>query len=275
MPHTTAFDNEIRYIPVSGISGYVEAVCRRRCCRLLFISDGIVFCTLNGKKRQFGQGDVIFLRKNDELNFFSRSGADTRVCALIFGEGVLADISAFLESDGFFAAGSKEPPVVRLRGIQRNKTERDMMLPASADAADKGLLRMIAAQVLYECFVIRTELPEWLETPPDWFVEYYMLLSRHYIFTKPFNEIIALAGKSREYISRLFKSATGKNISDYVVDLRINYACNLLKNSSMDVMEISFECGFDNLSTFYHHFSPRVGMPPKRYRDSVRRQRGE
>ena len=270
MPHTSSFDNEIRYIPVSGIGDYVEAVGRRRCCRLLFISDGIVFGTLNGKKCQFGQGDVIFLRKKDEMSFFSRSGADTRVCALIFGEGVLGDISAFLEG-GFLSADADEPPIVRLRGIQRNKTERDMMLPASADPLNKGLLRMIAAQVIYECFVIRTELPEWLETPPDWFVEYYMLLSRHYIFTKPFNEIIALAGKSREYISRLFKSATGKNISDYIIDMRINYACNLLRNSSMDVMEISFECGFENLSTFYHHFSPRVGMPPKRYRDAVGR----
>ncbi len=270
MPHGNSFENEIRYIPVSGISDYVEAVGRRRCCRLLFISDGIVFCMLNGKKRQFGQGDVLFLRKKDELNFFSRSGADTRVCAIVFGEGVLDDVSSFLEGS-FFGAASGEPPVVRLRGIQRNKTERDMMLPASADPSDKGLLRMIAAQVIYECFVIRTELPEWLETPPDWFIEYYMLLSRHYIFTKPFNEIIALAGKSREYISRLFKSATGRNISDYIIDMRIGYACNLLKNSSMDVMEISFECGFENLSTFYHHFSPRVGMPPKRYRDFVRR----
>ena len=271
MPQGSSFENEIRYIPVSGIRDYAEAVGRRRCCRLLFISDGIVFCTLNGKKRQFGQGDVIFLRKKDELSFFSRSGADTRVCALIFGEGVLADVAAFLGEERFFAANAEEPPVVRLRGIQRNKTERDMMLPATEAVSDKGLLRMIAAQVLYECFVIRTELPEWLETPPDWFVEYYMLLSRHYIFTKPFNEIIALAGKSREYISRLFKSVTGRNISDYVVDMRINYACNLLKNSSMDVMEISFECGFENLSTFYHHFSPRVGMPPKRYRDTARR----
>lgn len=270
MPHTGSFDNEIRYVPVSGIGDYVESVGRRRCCRLLFISDGIVFCTLNGKKCQFGQGDVLFLRKRDELSFFSRSGADTKVCAIIFGEGVLGDISAFFEG-GVFPADAADPPTVRLRGIQRNKTERDMMLPATADPSDKGLLRMIAAQVIYECFVIRTELPEWLETPPDWFVEYYMLLSRHYIFTKPFNEIIALAGKSREYISRLFKSATGKNISDYIIDMRINYACNLLKNSSMDVMEISFECGFDNLSTFYHHFSPRVGMPPKRYRDSARR----
>ena len=271
MPHGNSFDNEIRYIPVSSISDYAEAVGRRRCCRLLFISDGIVFCTLNGKKRQFGQGDVVFLRKKDELTFFSRSGADTRVCALIFGEGVLADLFSFFEGGYLASAEGKEPQVVRLRGIQRNKTERDMMLPASAGPADKGLLRLVAAQVLYECFVIRTELPDWLETPPDWFIEYYMLLSRHYIFTKPFNEIIALAGKSREYISRLFKSVTGKNISDYIVDMRINYACNLLKNSSMDVMEISFECGFDNLSTFYHHFSPRVGMPPTRYRDAARR----
>lgn len=272
MAHGGSFENEIRYIPAAGVGEYEAALGKKRCCRLLLICDGIAFCTLNGKKQQFGQGDVIFLRKNDELNFFGRSGADTRVCALLFGEGVLADIAAFMSGD-YFAASGGEPQIVRLRGIQRNKTERDMLLPASAAGeCDKGLLRLTAAEVLYDCFVSRAEIPEWVETPPDWFVEYYLLLSRHYVFTKPFNEIVALAGKSREYISRLFKSATGRNISDHIVDLRINYACNLLKNSSMDVMEISFECGFENLSTFYHHFSPRVGMPPKRYRDIARRQ---
>lgn len=271
MPPVGSFENDIRYIPASSVGEYEGSVGRRRCFRLLYVFDGIAFCTLNGKKKQLGQGDVVFLRKTDSLSFFSRSGTETRVCAIIFGEGVFANISSFL-SDGCAALSSAdEPPITRLRGIQRNKTERDMMLPASSDALDKGLLRLTAAEILYECFISRTEVPEWIETPPDWFIEYYMLLSRHYIFTKPFNEIIALAGKSREYISRLFKSATGKNISDYIVDMRINYACNLLKNSSMDVMEISFECGFENLSTFYHHFSPRIGMPPKRYRDISRR----
>ena len=271
MAHGGSFENEIRYVPASGIGEYEEALGKKRCCRLLLICDGAVSCTLNGKKRQLGHGDVVFLRKNDDMSFSDRSGADARICALVFGEGVLADIAAFM-SGNYFSSVESEPQVARLRGIQRNKTERDMMLPASLGECDRALLRLTAAEVLYDCFVSRAEVPEWLETPPDWFVEYYMLLSRHYVFTKPFNEIIALAGKSREYISRLFKSATGRNISDHIVDMRINYACNLLKNSSMDVMEISFECGFDNLSTFYHHFSPRVGMPPKRYRDLARRQ---
>ena len=271
MSPLSSFENDIRYIPASSVGEFGEAVGRKRCCRLLFVLDGIVFCTLNRVKRQFGQGDVLFLRKSDELSFFSRPGGDTRVCAIIFGEGVLEDIASFFAGGRASLSAGSGPMVTRLRGIQRNKTERDMMLPASEGTPDKGMLRLTAAEILYECFISRTEVPEWLETPPDWFIEYYMLLSRHYIFTKPFNEIIALAGKSREYISRLFKSATGKNISDYIVDMRINYACNLLKNSSMDVMEISFECGFENLSTFYHHFSPRVGMPPKRYRDISRR----
>ena len=131
MPNAS-FDNEIRYVSASGVHEYEEAVGRRRCYRLLFVSDGIAFCTVNGKKCQFGQGDVIFLRKNDDCVFFSRSGADTRVCALIFGEGVFGDLSAFLPGGCLdSAAGGKEPPVVR-KSI-RYLRERNAEGPFEAD----------------------------------------------------------------------------------------------------------------------------------------------
>lgn len=273
MSPTVVSENEIRYIPASYVGECESILGAASSNRLMFVSEGIVFCSVNGRKCQFVQGDVIMLRIGDECVFFSRGGGDTKVCAMVFGQGVLADISEFIPSR-FFAEYSNGdmPPIVTLRGIQKNKTARDMQLPASEGREfDTEFMRLTAANVMYDCFVSRADMPEWLETPPDWFIEYYLLLSRHYVFTKPFNEIMSLAGKSREYISRLFKSATGKNISDHIIDLRVAYACNLLKNSSMDVMGISFECGFENLSTFYHHFSPRVGMPPKRYRTLARR----
>lgn len=242
---------------------------------LLFVTEGLLFCTINGSKCQFGQGDLIFFRKKDEVSFLKRNGSNLNIYAIIFNEMIFQDLNTFFSGDYFssFLSGPM-PSFVKLRGIQCDKLVRELRYVKTVYAMNRknaeSTLRLSAANMVYSFFISKMETPNWLETPPEWFVEFYMLLSRHYVFTKPFSDIIALSGKSREYISRLFKSSTGINISDYIMNQRMGYACNLLKNSSMDVIDVSFECGFDNLSTFYHHFSQKIGTSPQKYRNIVR-----
>lgn len=195
--------------------------------------------------------------------------------AILFDESILQDMAEFFYSDFLSKLTSNnKTSFVKLRGIQYDKLERELKQINAATIMNKksieSTLRLCVSNTLYTYFACVVESPTWLETPPEWFVEFYMLLSRHYVFTKPFADIVTLSGKSREYVSRLFKSSTGMNISDFIINQRMSYACNLLKNSSMDVIDVSFECGFDNLSTFYHHFSQRVGTSPQKYRSIVR-----
>lgn len=261
--------DDIRFVFASTPDDLTKELAKSGKYRLLFVAEGFIFCTVNSVKQQLAGGDLICMRASDSAGFLTRMGEHIEIYAIEFSEAVFDDIRNFFEgnyleriSDGTLCV------TVKLRGDQRDKIARDMRALRGERNTDSlgNRLRLSAAQIFYDCFVSRMKMPVWLKTPPEWFFEFYMLLSRHYVFAKPFGEIIAMSGKSREYISRLFKSVTGCNISDYIINQRIMYACNLLKSSNMEVMEISFDCGFENLSTFYHHFSKIVGMPPQRYR---------
>ena len=65
---------------------------------------------------------------------------------------------------------------------------------------------------------------------------------------------------------RYFKARTQKTFVEYLMQVRINHACKLLKETDMSVLEICYESGFNNLSNFNRQFKIRHNISPKQYR---------
>lgn len=65
---------------------------------------------------------------------------------------------------------------------------------------------------------------------------------------------------------KFFKNTCGKTFSDYVNELRIAHACNLLLEREKSIHTIAFECGFDNLSYFNRVFLAKKGVTPNKFR---------
>ena len=73
---------------------------------------------------------------------------------------------------------------------------------------------------------------------------------------------------SKNYFSKLFKETTGINFSDFVQKLRIDGACNLLKTTDMNVTDIAYEVGFNDIKFFYEVFKKITSKTPGQYRNS-------
>ncbi|MDQ8735203.1 response regulator [Paenibacillus sp. LHD-38] len=69
------------------------------------------------------------------------------------------------------------------------------------------------------------------------------------------------------YLSRLFKEKTGKNYLDYVTEVRIMRAKELLKNPALKVYEICQMVGYDSPRYFSKLFKSLTGMTPKEYKE--------
>ena len=101
---------------------------------------------------------------------------------------------------------------------------------------------------------------------PPWFMPFYDSLSVREVFCQKTGIIIAMSGKSREHVCRVFKEQTGMTIGNYLNEIRIEHACAMLTTTNIDIIDIALESGFENLSTFYHLFKKTKGISPKRYR---------
>ena len=80
------------------------------------------------------------------------------------------------------------------------------------------------------------------------------------------SDIAEFCHYSPSFITRLFKSRSGMTINEYLQDIRMKKARDLLLKTDMQISEISEACGFSDTNYFIACFSERYGTPPKRFR---------
>lgn len=84
------------------------------------------------------------------------------------------------------------------------------------------------------------------------------------------DEIGELVGMSASSVSRFFKKRTLHNFWDYLSSFRIDCAADMLIRTEHNISEISYECGFNNLSNFNKVFRERIGCTPSEYRSKYK-----
>ena len=80
-------------------------------------------------------------------------------------------------------------------------------------------------------------------------------------------EIAAQVKRNPDYLSSLFKKETGKTISEYVMESRLQAARNMLLDSDCSCAEVSAAFGFSSQSYFTRMFRLYTGETPKKFRE--------
>lgn len=98
-------------------------------------------------------------------------------------------------------------------------------------------------------------------------------INAHYQDEIRLSQLADLVGMTPVSFSRFFKLRTGKNLSDYIIDIRLGYASRLLVDSTMSIAEIGYECGFNNLSNFNRIFKKKKDCAPKVFRENYHKKK--
>ena len=91
-------------------------------------------------------------------------------------------------------------------------------------------------------------------------------INEHYAEQLKLSDLADLVGMSPVSFSRFFRHRTGRTLSDYIVDIRLGYAARMLVDSSRNISEICYECGFNNLSNFNRTFKAKRNYTPRDFR---------
>ncbi|MFB9865685.1 AraC family transcriptional regulator [Rufibacter immobilis] len=92
--------------------------------------------------------------------------------------------------------------------------------------------------------------------------EYSFANFRNRIETEKIAEVAHLSPNS---FCRYFKSKTRKTYSQFLLELRVGYACKLIREYRLDMRQICFESGFHNLTSFHKAFKSAMGKTPLQY----------
>lgn len=80
----------------------------------------------------------------------------------------------------------------------------------------------------------------------------------------------SLACLNEAAFCRYFKRQTTKTFSQFVNHVRIIHATSLLRERNSSIMEICFECGFNNLSYFNRQFRTLMKTSPMEFRKAIK-----
>ncbi|MDO3693946.1 AraC family transcriptional regulator [Wenyingzhuangia sp. chi5] len=93
----------------------------------------------------------------------------------------------------------------------------------------------------------------------------YEYIYNHFNTDISLEKVAEVACMNPSAFSRYFKKAHGKNFIKYVNELRVNYACKLILDNKYAIIDVCFECGFNNLSNFNRQFKIITGSAPSNY----------
>lgn len=102
-------------------------------------------------------------------------------------------------------------------------------------------------------------LPGYTQTSTDW-------MAQHFAEDLTLDQLAAQVGLSKFHFDRLFKRAIGLSPLRYQIDMRMNEARRLLRETRKSVLEVALDVGYKNPSHFAKLFRRENGLTPSQYR---------
>jgi AraC family cel operon transcriptional repressor len=242
---------------------------------IFLITKGSLYHFINGHKQLLAAGSLCFIRPSD-VHYYGNDGSQPcELLNLAFPHRTADALFDYL-ADGLEAdllLSSELPPCKVISPYQieiiKHKIQEITFLPGFNKKQMKAEVRVLLAEIFINCFSNRPEItasivPAWLERLAD-------EMRNKDNFAQGLPRLYELSGKSPEHLTRMIKKHLGKTPTEWINEMRLQYAANLLTHTDEAILTISLEAGFENLSHFYHRFKDRFQCTPAKFRKENRK----
>jgi AraC-like DNA-binding protein/mannose-6-phosphate isomerase-like protein (cupin superfamily) len=187
----------------------------------------------------------------------------------------------FAYIEPFLVSENRVKPRLNLDGLAR--TEIEMILSEilkEYNKRDSGFLLLIKSLLLKLLVLVGREFTKDLENKYPKMGSVFdrnreavlgavKYIEEHYNEEISIEKVAHVFALSQSYFSYLFKSIVSKTFTEYLNDLRIQKAMELLKKTDNRVLDISYDVGFNNINHFNRVFKHQTGISPIAYRKAL------
>jgi AraC-like DNA-binding protein len=245
---------------------------------LVLVLSGTATHMVDNENYYIKKGDVFVINSNTSHGYINPYGF--KICNIMYKSDFLyKSVSDIKKSAGFHALFVIEPYLAK-----EHKFNSRLTLELSD--FDKGT--NLIASMIEE---YNKNIEGYQTLVQSYFMELIVFLSRAYSLSEAnttesiinianaisfmenkFKESLTLqslaekANLSTRHFTRIFNETYKTTPMNYILQLRLHYACNLLKMSKLTVLEIAYESGFHDSNYFTRQFKKFYGITPTNYR---------
>lgn len=233
---------------------------------LLWVQNGSVRLHFEDTRWDLSEGDLVFIQP-DIAHGLQGRGEAAMLVSISIRAGVLRALgSRAQELDGrtFWANGPE-------------RRHRDIRQLADLNQAALRLERGPRSKLHLEAFLLPL-LIELDEGPvdlspeaPDWLRDACIAARKPQVFQNGAAGFVTQTGRAHPHVSRTTKRFLGMTPSDFINQIRMDYAARTLVGTQDPLSEIAADCGIPNLSHFHKLFLSAHGETPQRYRRARQR----
>ena len=246
---------------------------------LSFITEGSGQRIVGDSIETFYPGDLIFIGSRMPHVWFSKephhrqhSGRTLEAVYLLFNNDILPPELLSLPEFNFVKRAIKlSERGIRITGDTLNNVSRIMLQLPYLDRLKRLMLfyeimDIIGRSDSFSYLASKDYVKSKFETTNSRIkkIHEYMMKSYHEEIT--LNKIADIANMAPASVCRFFKASTGLTIFEYLNKIKIDYSCQLLLNTDLNIVDISYDCGFNNLSHFNKQFKKFNGKTPTQFR---------
>lgn len=238
----------------------------------LFIKEGECTHYYNGKRLMMTKNDLMLIRPADK-HFFVKTTENFSHINFIVRDFVIKDYCDYLSPtlyDELISADSIMMPL-GMHDAEKVMKYNNNISFTTEDSEKNHFYTKAFVSFLIETLKSSTRLTD--NTPYEWLNKFIISLYHPRNLDKFPNDVTAETGFSHQYVLRVFKKTTGKTLVNYMNEIKLNRACDLLLYHDLSTLEISNRLGFSSLSHFNHLFKKHYGISPKQYVKAVKNSR--
>lgn len=79
-------------------------------------------------------------------------------------------------------------------------------------------------------------------------------------------ELASKIGSNEVYVSKAINKGMGQSFNDYINKKRVQFAQHLIKTSTLPLLTIALDSGFNSKATFNRVFKDQSGLTPSQYK---------
>lgn len=243
---------------------------------LVLIKEGYGRRIIGNRVAPFEKGDLVFIGPNlPHIWLNDDTGGDRRARSIavhfrkeVFGQEFY-ELKETRELARFFDLASRG---IQVTGATRDKVSRKLDILVTLRGFRRILLLLEILHILStssdtHCITGDTYNPDIKEETADRLSEIYKYVQNNFHKDISLGDIAGITGLTPQSFCRFFKKRVNKHFFEYLNEVRISKACEMLIGSGAPVSEIAYDCGYNTISNFNKIFKESTGLTPGQFRD--------